>query len=286
MRPEDWEHYRELARNMERLRPTAEQMKMYQELARNAERSLPSPDQLESMRRQAQMAQEMLNDPALQQSLSQAHRLFEQHNDVIAQMPNEATRKQLEQAARYFNSKEFQSQREAILQSSQLARERFGSEGLAAAGRISARRTATDGSQQRGAERVRAGQAASIIEEAAELAASPQVRETIEHADPETVLQLDEEERVEGSTPDAGVVVDPDIAGTNLTESEYQLYTKEELLEMHTQALIILWTLEAAFAPLAVVPATAPVAAPIAGAIGGVIAVLSVSERVIARWED
>lgn len=286
MRPEDWEKYRDLARNMERLRPTVEQVKMYQDLARNAERMQPTPEQVESWRRQAEVIRKMLNDPALQQSHSQARQLFEQRNDVLAQMPNEATRKQLEEVARYLNSREFRSQRDAILQTNQLAQQRFGSEGLAAAGRVSARRTATDGSQQRGAERIRSGQAFSIIEEASELAASPEIRETIERADPEAVLRLDQEEREEALASEQIEIVDPSIGETDLFKFEVRTYTKEEWLEMHTQALIVLWTLEAAFGPLAVVPATTPIAAPIAGAIGGLIALLSITERVISRWED
>lgn len=31
MRPEDWERYRDLARNMEQFQPTAEQLRMYQD---------------------------------------------------------------------------------------------------------------------------------------------------------------------------------------------------------------------------------------------------------------
>lgn len=58
----------------------------------------------------------MLNDPALQQAQLQARQLFEQHNHMLAQMPNEETRRQLEEVARYFNSREFQTQREAIRQ--------------------------------------------------------------------------------------------------------------------------------------------------------------------------
>lgn len=58
---------------------------------------------------------------------------------MLAQMPNEETRRQLEEVARYFNSREFQTQREAIRQANQVARERLGSEGLAAAGRVDAR---------------------------------------------------------------------------------------------------------------------------------------------------
>lgn len=212
--------------------------------------------------------------------------MFEQRNDILTQMPNEATRRQLIEASRYFNSGKFQSQRDAILQANQLARQRLGSEGLAAAGRVSARRTATDSSQQRGAERLKSGEASLIIEEAAELAASPEVRETIENADREAILRLDEEQRAEALASEPEAEVDPGIAETDLLEREYQQYTKEELLEMHTQALLILWTLEAAFVPLAMLPAATPIAGPIAGAIGSLIALLSVSERVISRWED
>ena len=181
--------------------------------------------------------------------------------------------------------------RYAILQANRTAHQRLGSAGLAAAERIASRRNATDGSQDRGAERIRAGQATEVLEEASKLAANPEVREVIERADPEAIMDLDEEQQVEAeqraeSTALAPeVVIEPRTIETDVYEGAYPEFTKEDILEIHTQALLVLLPLEAALAPLSFTPAS-PIAAPLAGGVGGAIALVTFSTMLISRWED
>jgi len=121
---------------------------------------------------------------------------------------------------------------------------------LASAERIAVQRTAVNGSQARAVERIRAGEGPTLLKEAAELAASPEVRETIERADPETLARLDEEQQFEApallswdTTTERGVY-----------SSAYTDYTKEDLLEMCQQAQLVLMPLEAAFVLLSFAP--------------------------------
>jgi hypothetical protein len=260
----NFEHYQRMGRNLEKMRPTQEQM--------------------ESLRQQTQMMQEMLSDPKVQRSLSDVGRIVEARNSALAQMPDAATRERLLEAVRYVNSEEFRARRDATMEAARAARQHLGVEGLAAAQRIAARRTATDGSQDQAVERIRTGQAAELLEEATRLATSPEVRETIENTDPEALKRLDEEQSGVEANAMTETTAEPRTAGPGIPD-EYQGYTREDWLRMHDDALIALWTLEAYFAALLLTPA-APSVAPAAVLVGGLIAIVSMSEKIISRSGD
>lgn len=278
--PRDFKHIEKMVREWTKnKRP--EDFKYLQERVREAEKARPIPEQIESLRQQTQMVQQWLSDPQVRRAHEETARILAQHGSVLAAMPNEETQKRLLEAARHFDSHEFQAQRDAILQANQIVRQRLGSEGLAAAQRIATRHTVAYRSQEQAAERIKSGEATVLLREATRLAASPEVRETIENADPEAILWLDQEEGSEefAAEPEAGV--ERETVG-----EEYPEFTKEELLEMHTQALMVLWPLEVALVVLALTPATSSVGAPLTLAVGGLTVFVEWSERMISRWED
>lgn len=185
----------------------------------------PSPNQLEGMRLQTELARELLSDPAILQAHTVASRIFEQRDRALVQMPDAATQRAILEAAKYCDSEAFLTQRDAILQAAQMAQQRLGPESLAAVGRVAARRSAADGSQERAAERIRAGQATELLEEATQLAASPEIRETIELADPKALLQLDKEQQAEVPAAEQGTV-EQGTAKPKVYEYEYPEFTK------------------------------------------------------------
>lgn len=265
MRPRDFEQIGKIAREVEKMRPTYEQM--------------------ESIHRQTEGVRRMLSDPAIRKAYLDVQWISEERNRALAQMPDEAVRGNFLEAARYFNSKEFQSHRDAMLQASQVAQQRLGVQGLAAAGRIAARSIAVNRTQEQAVERIQAGHAAELLGEATHLASNPAVRETVERADPDALVRLDEQQHGE-------VAPEPEIPDeSGLIESgpyhanEFPEFTKEDLLEMHAKALLVLWPLEAALATLLLTP-TAPLIAQLTIQVGGLIAFVTWSERIISRWED
>jgi hypothetical protein len=187
------------------------------------------------------------------------------------------------QAAQYFGSREFQDQRDAVFQAIRAARRRLGPHRLASAQRIAVQRTAVNGSQARAAERIKAGEGPTLLKEATELAASPEIRETIARAYPETLARLDEEQQFKA----------PDLLSWDTTtkrvvyEDEYPDLTKEDLLKMCDRARLVLLPLGGAFALLTLAP---PPVSPIFGSLsigtGGLIMFVEWSERMISRWED
>ena len=165
-------------------------------------------------------------------------------------MPDAATQRAVLEATRYLNSEEFRAQRAAILQANEVAQQRLGTQGLAAAERIAALRTAADGSQQRAAELIRSGQGTRILEEASDLAASPQVRETLKRADYEALVRLDEEQPEVPAQETEGEPAE--------YEDELLEVPKEVLLARYRRALLVLLPLHAALAIEAAAPGTSP----------------------------
>jgi hypothetical protein len=248
MRPEDFDRIRRMAREVEKLRPTLEQMESIHRQTEGRRKWLADPKVQEGMRRQMEAARQLGADPAIQQAQAEARRIFEQRNWVYAQMPDPATQKALVEAARYFNSPEFQAQRDAVLQAARAARQYLGPEGLAAAGRIASRRSSSSESQEPTAERVREGQAATILEEATKLAAKPEVRETIQAVDSEALLRLDEEQRAqEGASESEGVLESGPVELEDY-RGELTELSKEDLIKVHDQALLLLLPLQAVLA--------------------------------------
>lgn len=278
--PKDFKYIENMAREWTKNKKP-EDFEHLQERLLEAEKRWPSPEQIERLNQQTQMVRQWLSDPQARQAHEETARIIAQHGSTPAQMPNAETQKRLLEVARYFESREFQAQRDTILQANQMVRQRLGSEGLAAAQRIATRRTAADRSQEQAAERIKSGEATLLLQEATRLAASPEVRETIESADPETILRLDREERSEEFAAEPEASVERETVG-----EEYAEFTKEELLEMHAQALMVLWPLEVALVMLALNPATSPLGTPLALAVGGLTVFVVWSERMIARWED
>lgn len=278
--PKDFEHIgkmvSEWARNK---RP--EDFKHLQERVREAEKMRPNPELMESLNQQTRMVQQWLSDPQVLRAHEETAQMLAQRGSVLAQMPDETAQKRLLEAGRYFNSREFQFQREAILQANQMVRQRLGSEGLAAAQRIATRHTAAYRSQEQAVERIKSGEATALLQEATQLAASPEVRETIERADLEGILRLEREERSEELAAEPVASAERETVG-----EEYPEFTKEELLEMHAQALMVLYPLEAALVVVALTPATSPIGTPLALAVGGLTVFIKWSEEMIARWED
>jgi len=166
--PKDFEHIGKMAREWAKnMRP--EDFERLRERAREVEKMSPSPQQMESLRQQAQLLQEMFSDPKVRQAHADMARMLEQRNSALVHMPDAATQQRLLEAARYFNSEEFRAGRHGLMQLAQTARQRLGTEGLAAAQRIATRQTATNGGQEQALERIKAGQVEGLLEEATQL---------------------------------------------------------------------------------------------------------------------
>jgi hypothetical protein len=292
MRPEDFERYRKMIRDAERMRRSLGDTSQIQRMVREVEQATrmargsgnlgPSPADIESLRREVEIAQ-WLSDPQILRAHADAHRIVAQYNSAVAKMPDAATQRAILEAARYFGSREFQDQRDAVLQATRVARQHLGPQRLASAERIAVQRTAVNGSQEHAALRIRAGEGPTLLKEAAELASSPEVRETIEHADPETLARLDEEQEFEG----------PALLSWDTTTErvvygdEYSEFTKEHLLKMCDRAQLVLMPLEVAFVILSfAAPPVSPVFGPLSAGTGGLIIFVQWSEKVISRWED
>jgi len=275
MRPEDFERFRKLIRDVEKIRRSINvDIEQAQKLARDWERMGLSPEQEESIARETELIRELLSDPHILQAHAGARRL-------AAEMPDASTQRALLESARYFSSREFESQRDAIFQANQIARQYLGSQGLAAAMRIAARDAAAAGSQERAAERIRSGQVTRLLEEASELAASPEVRELIERADLEALVRLDEEEQSEALAPETEVAGGPEVY-----EDEYLEGTKEDLLERYERALLVLLPLQVALAIQAASPGAPPVFSSLSDTVECLIVVVVWLELMISRSED
>jgi hypothetical protein len=156
---------------------------------------------------------------------------------------------------------------------------------LAASQRIAARRSSESPADlERAAERIRGGRADEVLEEAAELAASPEVRQEIERADKGAILQLAEErENQVSASPGEPAVESETDAGA---ETGYPELSKEDLLELHDVALSLLLILGAALsaALLASTPLVSLTA--LVAAVNALMLLLQWSERKVAAWDD
>ncbi|MDQ3968416.1 MAG: hypothetical protein M3275_08490 [Thermoproteota archaeon] len=128
-------------------------------------------------------------------------------------------------------SPEFQRSLKEALQASEMAAQRFGTEGLIAAQLLAAQRLAAGSGLEQAAERIRSGQADEMLNEAAALAARPEVRKTIESADKDEILRLAEEGRGQETTH----VVELDIETGSHTEEAGggPRASKEKCLELY-----------------------------------------------------
>lgn len=280
MRPEDFEHFRRIAQDLEKHRPSPEQWEGMRRQAELAKELQPSPELMDWASRRSTFARELLSDPNIWQSYSDTSRIFEQLNAALPQTPDQATWKAVAEAAQYFDSGAFLRQRDSVLQAAQLAQQRLGTEGLAAAWRVAARHSTKSEYQERATELIRAGQTTELLEEATQLAASPEVRETIELADTEALLRLDEEQQAEDPA------AEPGAAEPEVYEDEFPEFTKEQLIELHDQALLHLWPLQVTFVVLTLTTPGAPILATLGYTVTGLLALVSWSKIMISRWED
>lgn len=134
----------------------------------------------------------------------------------------------LQSAMGILNSPGFLDRLEAARQASEVAEQRYGPDGLAAAQQIAAQRLAAGPGLERGAERILNGRADEILEEAAAIASSPEARQTIERADKDALLELAQQEakqdsRAFGGEVRTGLDVETVVASVgNLSEEDLQ----------------------------------------------------------------
>jgi len=201
----------------------------------------------------------------------------------IPSLPQPDVMQALKDATEVLDSLDFQnSYLERLNQTSAAVESRFGPDGLAAAQRVAARRAESPEALRRAEARIKNGQARELLTEAVELATSPEVRETIELADKDTILRLEQE--VSEEAPAAEPAYEAEMGTEELTE--YPV-SKEELLELHDVAIQILFILGVALAAVVVVSnPVAPNFVALVAAINGLTLFLSLSERLIRAWED
>lgn len=122
----------------------------------------------------------------------------------------------------------------------EVAEQRFGPDGLAAAEQIAAHRLAAGPGLERGAERILNGRADEILDEAAEIASSPEARQAIEQADKAALLELaqleaEQDSKTFGGEVRAGLDVETVVAsGGTLSEEDLQalLYLTIQLVRV------------------------------------------------------
>lgn len=156
-----------------------------------------------------------------------------------------------------------------------LARTRLGPEGLATAGRVAGRRASEGDGADEAAERIEAGNAEALLEEAAELAASPELRDLIERADLEVLVRLDEQQtaeaEAEGDEPRAERTAEAD----RLAELWDRRPTKQQLRNVLDGGLLVLVPLETGLA-----------AAQLAVAYLVLTAIITTARMVLAVMDD
>lgn len=174
----------------------------------------------------------------------------------------------------------------------EIAAQRFGADGLAAAQQLAWQRLAAGPGLEQAAERIQNGHAAELLSEAASLAASPEVRETIEKTDKDEILRLAEEWRNQEAGPIAG---EPDIEAGAQSEVLEDYITKEELLELIDAVLELVNVIGAALAAMTIGPALAatditlnppPNVATLMAAHTGLVCLLLISKNRVASWDD
>jgi hypothetical protein len=258
----------------------------FRRIARDWEKARPSVEQLEGIRRQTESVRRMLADPMVQRAHADAARIYNQQNRVLAQMPDPATQRALSEAMRYIKSPAFQNQRRTILRANELTQQRVGPPGVAAAERIATRRTTADGPVEEAAERIEAGQVAELLEQATELAGNPEILGLLQQADPDALVRVDEEQREEDSIPEGDTSTEPDVGMSGAYLAEYPDLTKEDLLEIHAEILLVLYPLEVALAWLSISNPGAPIFVTLLVVVGGLITFVHFSQMVISRWDD
>jgi len=162
----------------------------------------------------------------------------------------EVIRSAIETAADILKSPEFQTNLQEALETGAIAAQRFGTEGLIAAHELARQRLVAGPGLEQAVSRIQSGQADELLSEAAELAARPEVRETIENADREELLRRAE-------TTD---VAELDLeAAAHIEEvGEYARLSKEEVLKIYDR-VFPLWLLIGAAIAAAQVTAHATV---------------------------
>jgi len=141
---------------------------------------------------------------------------------------------------------------ESVHRANEAADRSLGADGLAASQGIASRRASESSADlERTVERVRNGEADKVLQEAAELAASPEVRQEIERADKDAILALAQEQEDQG--PPSATEPVPESQTDFEMEAEYAEVSKQDLLELHDVALRLLFVLGAAFSAALVV---------------------------------
>jgi hypothetical protein len=244
----------------------------YARLAREAEKYRPPPEVVEGLRHRAEIVKALADDPAIWTAYENAARIAAERRDWARNMPDAATRKVISEAARFFDSDYFRSQSAALVRAVGLARTRLGPEGLATAGRVAGRRASESPGAGQAAARIEGGEAETLLEEAAELATSPEVRELIERADVEALVRLDEQQAAEAEAGD----FEPRAAEADrLAELWDRRPNKRQLRNLLDGGLLVLIPLEAALAAAAQLNPSSDLAVQLAVAILVLTAVLT-----------
>lgn len=188
-------------------------------------------------------------------------------------------------ATETLNSPRFLDRLERARQVGEIAAQRFGPDGVAAAQQLAAQRLVAGPDLEQAAERIRGGEVNDLLNEAADLAASPEVRETIEQAEKDEILRFAEEWTDREAPTDAG---EPDLeAGPHTEEAgEYSQSSKEKLLELFDKTLK-LWLVIGVAGAAALVVANPVLSLPNLVAMhNGLLCLLQLLERQIASWSD
>lgn len=134
---------------------------------------------------------------------------------------------------------------ERVRQAVEIAQQRLGSGGLAAAQEIAAQHLVAGPELEQAAERIRGGHADELLNQAANLATSPEVREAIKNTDVFEISRVAEELRDQGTTTD---VSEPEVEAGAHSEALDDHTSEENLRKLIDTALMISTVIEAALA--------------------------------------
>lgn len=255
-------------------------------------------DQLRRLQEQAENVRRMeardraalnkaLGGPSTRRAIRDAMRVYAEREAAWRAVGASAVEHSLRSVMRTLNSPGFRAQMEGVIRAAQAAQNRLGADGILAAQYAAPSGIVTRPSFRSGYEgatgRIGEGRADEVLEEAAELAASPEILETVENADKEKLVEAAGERAAQEDVPlqrgavRAGIDVESVIAAAEWTDAELEAmwYYAQQVLRVLVVAASVVYVGAGA--------GSAPGLDDILTALGGAGAVLSFIEALRER---
>jgi len=186
----------------------------------------------------------------VQQAVANAKQIQAQRDSLRVVVPSPSARRSLAASINLLNSPGFQNQMRIVQRTAETLQERLGINGVAAAQDLVPGYLGTSSDFQaefeRAEEKIREGRADEILEEAAAVASKPEVLETVEGADKDTLIEAAERQANQGrldfkGEARVGTNAETEIASTEVTEEAFAAveYYALQLLRVLTVAVSV-----------------------------------------------